>query len=109
MKKELNKDEDQGILNINTRLYTTRLSNKFRNRKPYKPSDPKLILSYIPGTIIDILTKEGEEIKTGDDLLVLDSMKMKNRIKCSRDGIIEKIEVKKGDKVSKGTVLIRLR
>ncbi len=108
-KKEMNKDEVNGGLNINSTIYTTRLSKKFLNRKPYQPADPKLIVSHIPGTIIGILVKEGDVIKTGDDLLILDSMKMKNRIKSSRDGVIEKVEVKVGDKVSKGAVLARFK
>ena len=50
----------------------------------------------------------GQAVKKGDDLMILDAMKMQNRLKCNMDGKIKSIEVKKGDKVSKGTVLLEL-
>lgn len=109
MEKEREKDKDYGILNINKVLYKTRLSKKFMSRKLYEPADPRLIMSFIPGTILDILVKEGQKVKTGDELLILDSMKMKNRLKSGRDGIIESIEVKPGVKVAKGTLLLKMK
>ena len=101
--------ENLGILNINTILYKTRLSRKFINRKVYKPSNPKMILSYLPGTVIDILVKEDQQVSKGEVLVILDAMKMQNIMKCNSDGTIMKIHVKKGDKVSKGTVLMELK
>jgi len=104
----MNNKDTFGILNIDTSLYKTRISSKFKNRKPYQPEDPRIILSFIPGTVLSILIKEGQEIKKGDDLLILDAMKMQNKLKCKMDGKVKTIAVKKGDKVSKGTVLIEL-
>jgi biotin carboxyl carrier protein len=103
-----NSDNDFGYLNINSGLYKTRLSKKYLNRKPYQPADPRFILSFIPGTIVEILVKEGEMVRKGDDLMILDAMKMKNRLKCSRDGRIRRIAVATGAKVSKGDLLIEL-
>lgn len=104
----MNKDEKLGFLNINTSLYQTRLSEKFKNRKTYQPADPKIILSFIPGTVLNIFVKAGESVKKGDDLMILDAMKMQNKLKCPMDGRIKSIAVEKGAKVSKGTVLIEL-
>jgi biotin carboxyl carrier protein len=101
-------DNNLGYLNINSGLYKTRISNSFRNRKTYKPADPKLILSFIPGTIIDIMVKEGQRVKKGEELMILDAMKMKNKLKSSMDGKIRKICVEKGARVPKGVVLIEL-
>jgi len=101
-------EETLAYLNINQDLYKTRLSNKFKNRKAYQPADPKLILSFIPGTIIEILVEEGQDVKKGEDLMILDAMKMKNRLKSSMDGKVKKITVEKGARVSKGVVLIEL-
>ncbi len=105
----MKKTENTGILNINSTLYKTRLSSKFLNRKLYKPADPKMILSFIPGTVLDILVKEGHAVKKGDDLMILDAMKMQNKLVCWTDGTVKKIYVNKGDKVSKGTVLLELK
>jgi biotin carboxyl carrier protein len=104
----MDKEIRLGYLNINTSLYQTRISRKFENRKSYKPADPKIILSFIPGTVLDIFVKEGQDVKKGDDLMILDAMKMQNRLKCNIDGRVKTIRVNKGDKVSKGTVLLEL-
>lgn len=104
----MNKNEKFGLLNINTSLYQTRISSKFANRIPYQPVNPKIILSFIPGTVLDILIKPGQHVSKGDDLMILDAMKMQNRLKCTLDGQVKSIAVKKGDKVSKGTVLLEL-
>ena len=105
----MKKTETPGILNINSSLYKTRLSARFLNRKPYKPADPKMIRSFIPGTVLDILVKKGQIVKKGDDLMILDAMKMQNKLKCSFEGTVKKIFVNKGDKVSKGTDLLELQ
>ncbi len=104
----MNENDKLGFLNINTSLYKTRISTKFKNRKPYKPVDPRTILSFIPGTVLEIFIRPGQYVKKGQDLMILDAMKMQNRLKCNMDGIVKSIAVKKGDKVSKGTVLLDL-
>jgi biotin carboxyl carrier protein len=104
----MTKKDTLGFLNINSSLYQTRISSKFENRKPYNPADPKIILSFIPGTVLDILIKPGQTVKKGELLMILDAMKMKNKLKANMDGKVKSIAVKLGDKVSKGTVLIKL-
>jgi biotin carboxyl carrier protein len=102
------KNEKLGTLNIDDSLYQTRLSTRFVNRNPYTPADPRIILSFIPGTVLDIMIKTGQKVSKGDDLMILDAMKMKNKLKCNMDGIVKSIAVRKGDKVSKGSVLLEL-
>jgi biotin carboxyl carrier protein len=104
----MNKEDKPGYLNINSSLYKTRISAKFENRKPYQPTDPKIILSFIPGTVREIYVTVGQQVKKGEDLMILDAMKMQNRLKCIMDGKVKMIAVNKGDKVSKGTVLLEL-
>jgi biotin carboxyl carrier protein len=102
------RNEKLGTLNIDDSLYQTRLNTKFVNRKPYSPADPRIILSFIPGTVLDIMIKTGQKVTKGDDLMILDAMKMKNKLKCNMNGIVKSIAVKKGDKVSKGSILLEL-
>jgi biotin carboxyl carrier protein len=104
----MNIKDTLGFLNIDTSLYKTRISHKFKNRKPYQPLNPKIILSFIPGTVLEILVKPKQFVKKGDDLMVLDAMKMQNKLICNLDGRVKRIGVKRGDKVSKGTVLLEL-
>lgn len=96
------------FLNIDTSLYKTHISKKFENRTKYQPPDPKMILSFIPGTVLDIMVIEGQMVRKGDELMILDAMKMQNKLKSAIAGKIRKIHVNKGDKVSKGTLLIEL-
>jgi biotin carboxyl carrier protein len=84
------------------------LNDRYKSRKPYAPADPRIILSFIPGTVLDIFVVEGQEVKKGDSILILDAMKMQNRLKCSMDGRVRSIKVKRGDKVPKGAVLLEL-
>lgn len=100
--------KDLGILNIDTTLYKTRISKSFASRKPYEPPDPKIIESFIPGTILDIMVKVGQDVTKGENLMILDAMKMQNVLICSADARIKRIAVKKGDKVSKGTLLLEM-
>jgi biotin carboxyl carrier protein len=95
-------------LNINHSEYKTRLSTKFKNRKNYSIPDKGIVRSFIPGTIVEILVKEGQTVAKGEDLLVLDAMKMKNRILALSGGVIKKVSVKVGDRIPKGTILLEL-
>jgi biotin carboxyl carrier protein len=104
----MEKNETFGFLNINTSLYKTRISEKFANRKRYQPVEQRKILSFIPGTVLEILVTEGQMVKKGDVLIILEAMKMKNRLKLAISGKVRKIHTSVGEKVSKGTLLIEL-
>ena len=62
----------------------------------------------MPGMILDVMAKEGQEGKEGDNLLVLEAMKMENTIMAPRDAVIKSINVEKGKTVSKNEVLIEM-
>jgi biotin carboxyl carrier protein len=57
------------------------------------------------GTITKILKNEGDEVKEGEDILILEAMKMENSISSPKSGRISKIVVKPGDKVAAGDVV----
>ena len=100
--------DDLRFLNVDTTQYKTRLSKKFKNRKKYQPADPRKILSFIPGTVLEIMVQPGQEVKNDDELMILDAMKMQNKLKSPISGRIKAIYVQKGDKVAKGTILAEL-
>lgn len=60
----------------------------------------------MPGLILEVSVKEGQEVKENDQLLILEAMKMENVITSPRDGIIKSIAVKQGDAVEKKYTLI---
>ncbi|HDR88962.1 MAG TPA: acetyl-CoA carboxylase biotin carboxyl carrier protein subunit [Bacteroidetes bacterium] len=88
--------------------YRTYFTRKFENRKPRIPENPQYILSFIPGLILKVFVSNGQKVKEGQDLLVLEAMKMKNRIKSPLTGTVKAVHVKEGVKVPKGLLLIEL-
>ncbi len=60
----------------------------------------------IPGVIQDVNVKEGQTVKKGDVLFVLEAMKMKNNITATQAGTIASVNVSKGDTVTHGQVLL---
>lgn len=67
----------------------------------------KEIKAPMPGLIFDIKVKEGDEVKKGDGVLILEAMKMENILKSPGDGIVKAIKIKKGQSVEKNQVLIQ--
>lgn len=62
----------------------------------------------MPGLIVSIDVKEGDQVKEGDGLLILEAMKMENTLVAPKDGQITKISVQQGAKVEKNELLIEL-
>lgn len=62
----------------------------------------------MPGLILDVLVNEGQEVKEGDALVILEAMKMENVMSAPKDGLIKKVHVKTGDAVDKKQVLIEM-
>jgi len=70
-----------------------------------KDSDVK---SPMPGLILEINVTEGQEVKEGDELLILEAMKMENILTSPKDGVVKAIHATKGNSVEKGAILIEL-
>lgn len=64
------------------------------------------VTSPLPGVILDVAVKEGDAVKKGDKVIVLEAMKMENVIEATADGVIKEIKVKKSDSVLEGDVLV---
>lgn len=107
-KKKIESKPKFKTLNIDGTHYKTNLISKFENRKKYTVPDAKKIISVIPGTIIKVFVKEGQKVKRGDNLLILEAMKMQNRIKSPRPGFIKTIKVKTGEKIARGILMMEL-
>ena len=62
----------------------------------------------MPGTIVSIAVKAGDQVKKGQVLLVLEAMKMENEIVASRDAKVVSVNVSKGDMVNPGDALVQI-
>ena len=60
----------------------------------------------MPGLIVAVPVTEGQEVRKGDNLIILESMKMQNELKAQRPGVVSRIKVKPGDSVDQGQVMI---
>ena len=61
----------------------------------------------MPGMVLKIFIDEGAEVKKGDNLFILEAMKMENIIKSPTDAIVKSVKIKPGDKVEKGQMLLQ--
>lgn len=66
------------------------------------------LITQMPGKIVKIFVKEGEEVKKGQTVLILEAMKMENEIKCGVDGKVKLISVKEGQALEAGTLMIEI-
>ena len=60
----------------------------------------------MPGLVVSILIEEGQEVKKGQVMLILESMKMQNELKAPRDGIMGRVRVKAGESVEQRQTLL---
>ena len=78
------------------------------------PGSPKLpgrfvVRAPMPGTIISIAVQLGDQVDTGQDVCVLEAMKMKNRISAPRAGVIDQVHVSPGQQVQPGEELVTFK
>jgi glutaconyl-CoA/methylmalonyl-CoA decarboxylase subunit gamma len=77
--------------------------------KTANPSAPKgtgNIKSPLPGVILELYVREGDMVKIGQKLLMLEAMKMENIINADKEGRVAFIKIGKGDSVMEGDILI---
>ncbi len=87
-------------------VYETTLNKMYRSRKRYVPANPKHLLSFIPGEVIQLDVSEGEHVKEGQQLMMYKAMKMENRILSPVTGTIRAIRVRIGENLPKGALMI---
>lgn len=74
--------------------------------KPTQKPKARGVKSPLPGVVLDIKVKEGEMVKRGQVVVILEAMKMENNINADRDGKVVAVKVSKGESVLEGTDLI---
>jgi biotin carboxyl carrier protein len=107
--------------NFNKKQYTIKVNNNVYNVVINDALDQQIgalgfeigaskqvndIKAPMPGLILEINIKEGQEVKEDEAILILEAMKMENVINSPRDGVIKSISVKQGETVDKNSLLI---
>jgi propionyl-CoA carboxylase alpha chain len=88
-------------------VYTEREARYARLMPVKKLSDTgKAVRCPMPGLVVSLAVAEGQEVKAGETLAVVEAMKMENILRAERDGTIKKIRVKKGDSVAVDAVIM---
>ena len=67
-----------------------------------------LVKAPLPGVIHKVVVKEGESVKVGQNLLILEAMKMENNILAEKAGVVKNIKIKEGDSVMQGDLLLEV-
>ena len=112
--KVYQKTDKSYTLKINGYSYTVKAITKLDQlieKLGFNKSKSRVLTSIsapMPGMVLEVMVKVGQEIQQGDDLLILEAMKMENIIKADGNGTISSINIKVGDKVEKGQVMIEL-
>ena len=108
-----NAAEKTAEIKVNNKIYTVSAKDQFdvlldklglSSLNSAKVSEVK---APMPGLVLKVFVKEGDEVKKGDNLFVLEAMKMENIIKSPADVTVKAVKIKPGDKVEKGQVLLQ--
>lgn len=89
-----------------------RIDNSLKEELKDKPKPAAaggfIVKAPMPGSVIEVMVKEGDTVSDGDVLLVLEAMKMENELTAQQAGTVAEILIKKGDTVNSGDPLIVL-
>lgn len=77
--------------------------------RPRTSSSENVLVAPMPGDILGIKVEPGQRVTLGQEMFVLEAMKMKSAIRSAREGVVESVEVKVGQSVSYGQPLLRYR
>jgi glutaconyl-CoA/methylmalonyl-CoA decarboxylase subunit gamma len=102
----------------NKEIKTSKTPTLVRQEAPVDRKDSKIkktvtsrayaVKSPLPGSIFKILKQVGDAVKRGEGILIMEAMKMENKITAEKDGIISSIKVKVGDTVLQNDVLAEI-
>jgi len=86
----------------------TPVAGHSKNHPRPKPTKPGDITTPMPGRVVKVLVGQGDQVAMGDPLLIVEAMKMENRMQAPIDGTITAIYVKDGDEVNPDETLIQI-
>lgn len=82
-----------------------RALSRFLKSRAAGRTDEEAIVATIPGLVVEVEVAEGQEVREGEGLLVIDAMKMENEIRAPCDGVVARVVVEAGREVDRGELL----
>lgn len=70
---------------------------------------PKVVRSQITGKVLKVLVKAGATVNAGDTLVIIEAMKMENRVLATAGGVVDTVKITEGETVSTGAELVRFK
>lgn len=122
---QINSFEDNiAEVDVNGSIYSVELEEQVKTTKTPKLIRPKPVQTKeakpkpvaglskveapLPGTIFKVNVKEGDEVKKGQVIMIMEAMKMENNVLAEKEGTISKLHVSEGDSVLQGDVLFEI-
>lgn len=106
--EKMHKEQEFVDFVVTARKYKTLLTEKYKNRPIWHKPEAGDVISHLPGTIIRVMVEKGQEVEKGQLLLIHEAMKMQNRVVAPIAGIVTELDVKEGDKIPKGHLMVRI-
>lgn len=110
---ERNSAEKKFIIRVNNNKYELELKDQYDELLHKLGMDAGSIAKIndlkapMPGLVVDVLVHDGQVIKKGDSLIILEAMKMENVLKAGADATVKKVSTSKGARVEKNEILIQ--
>ena len=93
---------------VRPKVIPTGGQSRARTSKPTGKKGVGTVKAPLPGTIIEVKVKVGDEVKSGDTLLIMEAMKMENNIKSDKTGKVVSVKINNGDSVLEDDVLVEI-
>ncbi len=103
LEKEVKKTKTPRL--VRSKVHTSKEDSKIKSKAS---SGGAQVKAPLPGTIIKINVKEGDSVKMGDNLLIMEAMKMENNVLAEKAGTVTSIKVGEGDAVLQNDVLVEI-
>lgn len=101
------------VSNANLHSKLSYVNNLYTVNRGYLPSSLNQategqLITKMPGKVVKVCVREGEKINEGDTLVVMEAMKMENEIKAKKNAVVKSLNVKEGDILDSGHLLLEL-
>jgi propionyl-CoA carboxylase alpha chain len=95
---------------INARVISPRAADLTKHMLFKPPQDmSKFLLSPMPGLLVNLSVNEGQEVREGEELAVVEAMKMENSLRATKDGVVGNIEAEQGDSLAVDQIILEFK